>query len=468
MDIALLSLVFAVAPSAAPEQIVQDLLASNHQRVGVLPVVICRNGDLESTVGSLGPRGRLMARELEHELVNASQRRTPKAEFSVVQERTMLRAMRARGFTIDDFGDAKKVQALAEEAGVDAIVTLTYDEDLPPPQADGAAAATGGIGARADDGTRSAAPTKEHRGTISIRSETLDAIDGTVAAAHDFPDDMTLSRAAYQGESWELRRWVAGRLENRGIEMDGARPFGLGAKWERAQYVHLKKALPHPLEIDDFPFFVGVEVKGQPRLPTTVRRGGKPFYVVELSEGEKYRVMLENPSDAPVYVALFIDGVSSIDRQMVEPGDLETQRHWYLRPHSGPRSIDGWYTIPRDAAGQPGEVQHYDEFQIVPRDESVAAGEDSLGRIGMITAVFYTVGMDGIEQPAENLTPRSIPSSAFGTGLGDRKDATLEFQTRPNRGLILAAVTLHYRTRQELDALVSGDPSDPINFIAPR
>jgi hypothetical protein len=440
MNAALFAVLLAAAPSAGAESIVRDLIENDHQRVGVLPAVICRSGDHQSTVGSLGPRGKLLAKELQRELFAVSQRTAYREKFSVLEEDAMLRAMRARGFGVGDLGDSRKIRDLARDVGADAIVTLTYDEQARPPA------------------------------SVLMNSETLDASDGAITASHNIPDELTLSKAAYQGESWELRRWVRGRLENRGIDMEGSRPFGRGPKWEKTHYVHLKDTLVHPIEIEDFPYVMSIQVDGKLRLPESVERNGRRHYLVELNEGETYGVRLENYSDQPVYVALLIDGKSSIDEVMREPADLETGRHWHVSPNRVGKTaavIDAWYNIRRDHTGRPiDQRQEGNEFKIVRAEKTTSFGAGFGDRIGTITAIFYTVGMAGIEQPDPKLTPRAFPNSAFGTGLGKRKEVALEFKSRPTRGLILASWTFHYRSRQEIDDLHKGISNDPINYIA--
>jgi hypothetical protein len=86
----------------------------------------------------------------------------------------------------------------------------------------------------------------------------------------------------------------------------------------------------------------------------------------------------------------------------------------------------------------------------------------------MVTAVFYTYGMEGVPRPDPSLTPRALPTAAFGTGLGGRKQTSLEF-IKGRRGLMLAAMTFYYRSAEQIAQLIRGEasPRDPLARVQP-
>jgi len=439
---ATLVLLLATTLGAQPGDVAQGLVEKGYKRVAVIPVVLAshsRSGE-QTTAASLGPRGKSLANALYDQLRASSQ---SSGKFAVVEQGSMLRAMKARGLTPDDLQDPMKVRQLARDTGADSVVALKYE--VPSIFA-----------------PSRPAQDPDH---LVLVSETRDTVDGVVTQEVKLQDDLTISKAAYQGESWELRRWDGNRLENLGIDLPDPQSFGMGPAWEKHYYTHLRSGLVHPYFDSGFPYAMSVEVNGQKRTPTPLQRGDKTFLLVELNQGEQYQIILENRSQKPVYCALYVDGASSIDRLVAEPADLETRRHWYLPPNSGRRAIGGWYTIPRNANGQPLAQQFYDHFTIVSRDESLQQGASFEQNVGMITALFYTQGMEGIQQPPPSMTPRALPASIGGTAAGGRMDASLEFSAGINRGIMLAAYTVHYRSGDEVAQLIRGEGSrsDPLH-----
>ena len=212
----------------------------------------------------------------------------------------------------------------------------------------------------------------------------------------------------------------------------------------------------HPQQIQDFPYPVTIKVKGEPRIPMSCVIDGRPSMMVELNPEETYEVHLGNLSSRPVFAAVYVDGVGSIDGVRAEPAQLPSWRHWHLTKRVG--RIRGWTNIPRDAAGRPTGPQQVLPFQVVPRDSSVAmhAGFDQ--NVGMITVIFYTSGIDGVQQPTPQesrlLAARGSARSDFGTGAGAASQASLDFFQGGDRpALMLAAVTYHYRSRDEIASM---------------
>lgn len=429
-----------LANAADPgDKVAARLVENGHRRIAVMPTVISRRGDTESTTGELGARGPLMSHEIYKKLVSTSQQGQFRGKFQVIQERSVRAAIKARGFEIGDLGDAAKVKELAKDIGADAMITLTHDETANLSKVD----VVGNSNAISD----------------VINAETIDPKDNFATYSQDFADQRTLSKAAYGGESWELRRWRNDGLVNLGIDLDGNKAFGMGEKWEGLQYARLKKELSNPRDIADFPYLLNVVVKGEVRKPKLVQGVHGKQYVVELNPGEVYSLAVENQSERPVFMLLYVDGVNTVDSIRAEPADMEMYRHWFMKPKSGALNIAGWHTIQRDEQKRPTATQFYNEFKVVPRAESVAAGLGGDVEIGMITAIYYTVGMDGVTLPSdEDIRTYSLPTADFGTGRGDQKEQLLDFPSEGTvpRGVILGSQTIYYRTGEQLRGILAG------------
>ncbi len=437
-------------PDASVDEIVQNVMNAGQKKIGVIPVVINRQGDREATIGSLGPRGKVLANRMYEQLVEASQKSGRQRRFQVVPERVMRAALANR--SLSDLSVPRKLQELAENVGdADGFVILTVDEDTATVNAQSVtsgAHSTSGETNADDDGK-----------TISLNGnvEVIRPGDATVTSETGFQDTMTITKAAYQGESWELRRWEKGSLANTGLDMDGPGAFAAGEKSEQQQYVRLKKGLPHPALDQTFPYPIALKVEGSIREPQDI--AGRA--VIELNEGEEYTIMVQNDSDRDVYVALYVDGVNSINQQLVEPEKLDTKSHWYLAARSGKREIKGWFEITRDSRGQPTGQQTYKTFRVLESSGSVAAVKGFHDNIGMVTAIFYTVGMTDVPKGTAD---RSYGGNIVGTGEGQAGTAKLKFKKGTPRGVMLASLTLYYRTKDQLQEIQSGT-SDDLLFV---
>jgi len=452
----------AVSMGATPaDELAQKIYENGHKRVGVMPSVIYRNEGEEHSSGKIGPLALNYAKEVYQQLIDASHEEQYEGRFRVVPERFMRRALDTTGFSVDDLGNPVKIRGLAQAAGVDTLVTLGKDEQADEIQFRLLNAKDG------EDSDKNEEVSSTRVGFDRIEAELLDADDGFVTYSQHFQEDRTLSKAAYMGESWELRRWEDGELVNVGFDLEERAPFGKGTKWERYQYSKLKDDLTHPLDVAGFPFIFEIFVNGKKREAEKFETEDGPKYAVAMDEGDLYSVRLRNDSDKPVYAGLYIDGLTSIDKELREPANVETRRHWHLRANGTEGEIAGWYEIERDDKGKPRQPQYYNEFKIVPRKggEPVALGKGFEENLGMITAIFYTVGMDGVDQPGDNALPpnmRGMPLADFGTGLGDRKKEDLEHVKGKPRGLMLAAVTVYYRTTEQIEKLRAGTSDDPV------
>jgi len=457
-----LSLTVSSFAGGPADELAKKIYENGHKRVGVIPSVIYRNEGQEHSSGKLGPLALNYAKEVYEQLVDASGQEPYKGNFRVVPERTMRYALNTTGFTVDDLGNPVKIRGLAEAAGVDTLVTLGKDEQADELRADLLNAKDG------EEPDKKEEVSSTRVGFDRIEAEILDADDGFVTYTQEFQEDRTLSKAAYTGESWELRRWENGELVNVGFDLEERAPFGKGTKWERYQYSKMKDDLRHPFDVAGFPFIFEIFVNGKKREPEKFDTEDGPKYVVAMDEGDLYSIRLRNDSDKPVYVGFYIDGLTSIDKELREPANVETRRHWHWHANGTVGEIAGWYEIERDDRGKPRQPQYYNEFKIVPKEkeeESVALGKGFEENLGMITAIFYTVGMDGVDQPSDKDLPiamRGMPSADFGTGMGDRKKEDLEHVKGKHRGLMLAALTVYYRTTEEIEKLRAGTSDDPV------
>ncbi|MEQ8791691.1 MAG: hypothetical protein RIC55_35840 [Pirellulaceae bacterium] len=475
MNALTLALLISVTGGAGDE-IASSLVDQGIRKIGVIPSVISRKGDHESTVGSLGPRALTMARDLQDELVYLSTTGAHRGKFSVVSDRVMKHAIKEanlnRQLTVDDLGNPNALEALSELTGAEAFVTLDTDEEASIVETNGSKTDPD------DDDDKDKGKDKDDGGGANFKPVTklngsVVGKDGTEWSTHKFLDYSTLSGSAYSGTSFEIRRWDGDKLRNEGIStphpqldddtnwMFGKDKFDKdegqwGEEWERVHFNNLKTSLDHPLDIDGFPYEVTIKVDGRVRKPERLR--GE--YVLALEDEEEYSIELTNDTDQPALVALYVDGISTIDKELREPRELENARHWVLKPnYTG--AIDGWYTLDEDKE----KPQKANRFKIVPRDESVAGQKGFDGKIGMITAIFYVNDAASgklIDYPADSLLDglkSGIPTGAFGTGLGKKFEQKLNF-VKARRGPLLAALTIYYRTQQEIDDIRSGKSED--------
>jgi len=470
MNLCTLVLLAALPAGTPGEDIAAKIVQAGHTKVGVIPSVISRKGDEEATVGSLGPRAATLAKDVQNQLVALSTSGKYRGKFSVVSERVMRNALnevaKNRPLAVDDLGNPKALKAIADYTGAKGFITLGVDE-------------TDEVAVVDDDGKKEKVDTDVDKikkqdladldtGKIEKRenAQKIEASytndEGDEFHNETYRDVNTFSKAAYMGDSFELRRWEGDTLLNLGIETDHPQfaedshwEFGLGEKWEKEQFQYLKSSYEHPLDVDGFPFEIEIVVDDTVRKPKKVR--GK--YLVELNPGEEYAVYIKNGADQPVAVALYVDGVNSIDKQRREPDALESGRHWSL-PKDYTMNVAGWYTIDSKL-----KTQQANKFEIVERDQSVAAQKGFEENIGMITAIFYAndaVTGKYVDYPKDSLLDnlRSVfGESQFGTGSGEEFDEKLEFAT-VQRGLMLAAVTIYYRSEGEIESILAGKSDD--------
>jgi hypothetical protein len=411
---ALLALTSAVALADAQdgEGKVADRLAAlivqkHYRRVGVAPRFIARKAGGQAALGgTIGPQAERYAEYLEDALAARAG-----DSYQVVAGRVLKKAF--DGLRLDDLGDRDTLAKVAERAqGLDALVVGTVVDERDA-DADG-------------DG---------RFGGLRVRCELVSVRDGALAGSAREGIDPTLVDSAYMGESWELRRWTARGLEPSGLTLqvdDGVAvsPFGLGPVYERHQYRQIQRNRPHPLLDASFPYAFEIRVAREVRKPVKV---GNDLYVT-LEPGESYSVYIKNNAPRPVYLAVFVDGINIRGKKRELPDPLVC-RPWILEPKKD-GAFRGWIT------GE-GNNLTLEPFLIEPADATVAVGQGFSQNLGIITGVFYTVGMRDIPQAPE-LRSANV-GGIFGTGASEkREDVHVDTKAADRPGLILAAVSLHY------------------------
>lgn len=401
-------------PGQALPKIHQSILQRRYQRVGVIPRFLVREGTRESAGGSIGPEADLMAEHFEAGLVDASG-----GKYRVVDGRRMRQAFAS--LKIDDLTNPESLKRLAREVGgLDALVVCVVT-DL---RARGAGA---------------------NGPPLRVQARLIEVADSSLAGAATESVEVSLSDAAYMGESWELRRWSGNRLAIVGLRPPADGPaarmpnalYGDSPLWENILYELIRRDRPHPLLDPACAFRMVVVVDGQER---PLERVGNKVYSA-LDPGENYVIRVQNRIARPVYMSVFVDGINILGKRREHPSRAA---YWYLKP-SYTSNLKGWYT-----GGASGNYS-VEEFVIAPADSAVAAGQGFGQQLGMITAVFWTAGMEGVPKP-KDLFAHAMPGS-FGTGAGRMSRTELGQVHGPPRGLILAAMTLHYVISPRLEEL---------------
>ncbi len=329
--------------------------------------------------------------------------------------------------------DAAFLREAARRAGVDAILVLAISDATPM--------------------------------RLKARVRLIDAASGEAIYENVDFTAKTLSIEAYSGASWELRRWVvdgngAARLENVSMNLQSPAAFGTGSAYEGMQLAALRRDLPHPLLTSDCPYRIELVVGKEVRQPREI--DGQLY--AALQAGEQYAVRIINRSPRPVYVALFIDGLNTIS-QNVEgdaghrfetPDECPYFRTWLVRENKT-GVIANWWRRDLKAGG----VQARSPLIAAAADASLAASSGSKLRSGMITAVFFAYGDSDVPQ-AETLVRRSGIESLLGTAAGQEREAKFSLDSsKKKKGVMLAAMTLYYRSPEQL---LQSDEQDDVDL----
>jgi hypothetical protein len=411
------------APSDLVDHLSEAILSKGFRNVGVIPQLVIRNNGQEALQGALGPHSRLLADGIRDGLVANAQ-----GNYRVADAQQMREAF--AGKSISDLDDPAKLRAIGQAAGgLDAIV----------------------VGSMAD------APPSETGLLTNVKCEILGLADQSRTPVADQALIATISGLAYRGESFELRRWDSGTLMLTTWQLDTIpwidmfRPVEFNPSLAKAAAARILGGRTHPDLDSTCPFHIDVVVDGKPRPLTEINE--KVYTPV--SYGEKYAIKAENHSPKEAFVAIFVDGLNILGKKPEHPGNC---RYWHLDPDSAGQ-FDGWYT------GSSGNYQR-EEFRVSRAADGEASKQGFTRSLGQITAVFYTVGPPPPPKPrpkrraqtedrSDTLSPTQsyVPGNDISTEAGEKIQVQLAEMPRDRPGLILAAISVFYRTPARIEEL---------------
>src|SRR5690606_18634874 len=130
--------------------------------------------------------------------------------------------------------------------------------------------------------------------------------------------------------------------------------------------------------------------------------------------------------------------------------------------------LRNWYHIDRaQGLSQQSKFHLVDAPQAVAAQRGLPAGGENFvafgdridDRLGMITCMVYTFGWEGVD--ANPNPPKTMGlKGQFAFGEGGRENTQIRWDLG-ERGILLAAMTLHYRTPDELDQIRSAGCVEP-------
>jgi hypothetical protein len=446
------------ALSRTSEELLRAIVQKGYRRVGVFPQCTGRQGagDAESFSGPTAAHAKLFAERLQEALVRQSAGR-----FEVISQRVMGKA--CEGIAIGDLGDPKRLQELAERVGgMDALVvgTVTEQHDLSSGQQ-----------------------------FFDVRSELIEVSGGASGSVSTERLAVSIAGLAYSGRSFELRRWSGGTLENVGLRREAEGRAFLAGDYNPASGLSPADILPdqcHPLDDPECPFGLEILVDGKPRPR---QRVGRDVYVA-LERGERFGIGIQNRSGQDAYLALFVDGLNVLGKKRESPSNC---RCWHVGKQDE-YLFRGWYSG--------ANTQYVEEaFEITSASGSEAGKQGFADSLGMITAVFYTIGVppqtarpapppEG-EEPmlrtrvvrnpetgrqetvseARSLDPETgkwkwhrvylsvAPGGQIGVRGAESRAVRLEEFRGDKPGLIMAAITVRYATHWQLEEMLRSAPS---------
>lgn len=250
----------------------------------------------------------------------------------------------------------------------------------------------------------------------------------------------SLSDLGSEGRNFELRRWNGDQLVLTGFrdpEEDRSDLLGIGEVYERRQAARVRPDLPHPLSQGDFPYSVQIRVGGKPR---NTERIGNDYYVA-LNAGDQPEIVIGNRTSKNVLVGLYVDGENTIEKVYQHPLQTPTGGHWNFKADYRGK-VSGW----RFRGDEKTDRDTIRPF-IVTRDAVATDQRSADDPTGTITAMFYSSGTKGLEIPPE--------IKIRGVNIEAGEPESIEKRRSPGKkGLLLAAVTIYYRTSQEIQTLL--------------
>jgi hypothetical protein len=431
-----------------------EIQQNGYVRVAVCPRPIITKGSDRTSVDDIAMLATEQVEQITQQLIDESG-----GQYKVVDPETAFTAI--KGLRIDDLNNPDVRRQIGRQTGAEAMLFVFAEENVETAQWD-------------------------------LLFKLVELEDSTVAIQARRTLDLILSDAAYMGESFEARRWGPNGIEVVGFDPELPREWamGVGADWERLQYASLKqvkeklaaegKPLPHPLENMQLPYGIELVVNGQSVAPERIC--DKLYVAIDPAEGPPGQgpdigIRMFNQSGHKVFMAIYIDGVNMINQQRELPYLTPTGRHWSVR-HGYDVVLRNWYHLE-------GGLSQQSKFQLVDAPQSVGAqtglppgGEDFVAfgdriddRLGMITCMVYTHGWEGVDANAE--PPRTMGlKGQYGFGEGVRENTQIRWEAG-ERGILLAAMTLHYRTPYELDQIRAAgcdeqQPAAPPAIVQPQ
>jgi hypothetical protein len=411
-------------------------------RIAVCPRPIITKGQDRTSVDDIAMLATEQVEQITQQLIQEAG-----GAYKVVDPETAFAAI--KGLAIDDLNKPQVRQQIGRQTGADAMLFVFAEENA-------------------------------QTGQWDLLCNMVELEDSTVAVQTRRTLDLILSDAAYTGESFEARRWGPDGIEIVGFDPELPREWamGVGAEWERLQYASLRqvqeklaaegKPLPHPLENMLLPYGIELVVNGQSVAPERIC--DKLYVAIDPADGPQGQgpdvgIRMFNQSGHRVFIAIYIDGVNMINQQRELPIMTPTARHWSVR--------NGYDAVLRNWYHLEGGLSQQSKFHLVDAPQSVGAqtglsagGEDFVAfgdriddRLGMITCMIYTDGWEGVDANPE--PPRTMGlKGQFAFGAGARQSTQIRWEPG-ERGILLAAMTLHYRTPYELDQIRAAGCDEP-------
>jgi hypothetical protein len=447
-------LVAALAGQLDLSGLTGEIQEKGYVRVAVCPRPIITKGQERTSVDDIAMLATEQVEQITQQLIEQSG-----GAYKIIDPETAFAAI--KGLRIDDLNNPDVRRQIGQQTGADAMLFVFAEENI-------------------------------ESGQWDLLCNLVALEDSTVAVQTKRTLDLILSDAAYMGESFEARRWGPGGIEIVGFDPELPREWamGIGAEWERLQYASLRqvkeklaaegKRYPHPLENMQLPYGIELVVNGQPVAPERIC--DKLYVAIDPAagppgQGPDIGIRMFNQSGHKVFVAIYIDGLNMIDQQRELPFMTPTGRHWLVR--------DGYDAVLRNWYHLEGGLSQKSKFHLVDAPASVAAqqglparGEDLVAfgdriddRLGMITCMVYTYGWEGVDANAE--PPKTMGlKGQYAFGAGARENTQIRWEAG-ERGVLLAAMTLHYRTPYELDRIRAAgcdeqQPAAPPPLVQPQ
>lgn len=329
-------------------------------------------------------------------------------------------------------------------------------------------------------------PVFGHDGAFEVECHVVDGRSGEIGTGVRTAFALSIAGAAYFGDSFELRRWHANTLLNVGIHCPASSTDWIKStdRSTRGEFSNVCRDKPHPLADPDCGFRMRILVDGKERPMRFI--GNKPYAV--LNPGESYVVNLINDTLQDVCLAVFVDGVNALGKNVEHPGNC---RYWHFEGKSE-SNIRGWYT---DTPTK--DKFDCQSFTIGAAQSGPAVQQGNIARLGQITAVMYSCGAVEMAQQRVQVKdyffeqrkaqrirlsngdvivskPPDAIQQKYVTIAGPSSVVAKKLVKTAPPDLVLAAITVRYDTSAAIDQAESlemaavgkasgfGLPSDPI------